>query len=163
METRDTLLDRVCEKIARAVAVRSTRRSFLSKAARITFAVLGIELVVARPRLVASPAAAADWQKCGAYGKLCQTDFAQASDFLPCPDNCNGLGGQWTACCKDPERFGFFRNILYYDCFLVTGEQPACGTKTEGSKVSDPNRPCREILKNPQHTETARWGLIAVV
>ncbi len=130
MNTMQTFIDETCEQIVRAVAGRSTRRSFLGRASRFVLGILGFELLPALPVNAQPAAATPPWMKCGAYGAMCATDCGQTSDF-ECPGNC-AKGGSWRACCCCPA--GSCLYLDYFDCFLVTGNRPNCGNnKTKGA------------------------------
>lgn len=147
MDLSENLLDEACEQIARALAARSTRRSWLGRAAKLVLGALGIELALPAIPVDAQPAdpLAPEWQKCGAYGYLCGSDCGTGDDYS-CPGGCLP-GSFWHACCPRPA--GGAVEINYYDCFLQpNGKLPNCTSKTERDKAASCNVPLKRVYRD---------------
>lgn len=121
-------VDVIITDALRQQSSKSSRRTFLSKLARLSIAVTGVAILSALPadrRVDASggmPCCDDDWKWCGLSGKPCSTCGGTATT---CPGTgCVTAGSGWTACCIEPGGCG--KIILYKDC-CYDGSGSECG------------------------------------
>ena len=140
MTTSPTEPDRILEHMCRTLAGRSTRRSFLGRAAQVLMGAVGVELVAALPFEPPGQQAAVvaqDWRYCGAYGWLCSGVAGMTNDTscdnTGCQTGTSGPGPyMWMACCTNPAT-GASVYVEYHDCY-TTGNPPPNNGKTIGPK-----------------------------
>ena len=130
MNTPSSFPDRAMEQVTRAVARRTNRRSLLGTLSRMVLGILGVEVLPILPvdrralgSVAGGTAQVPEWQKCGAYGYLCETCDKRSNE---CPNNlgCAQDSQSWSACCYDDFSVGW--TIEYYDC-CIDGSDPTTG------------------------------------
>lgn len=120
------------DQMPKWMARRTTRRSFLTQAGRLTLAMVGISVVgdhIGRftPSAEATNHTCNDEVWCGLYGRRCN-DSACGGGVSTCP-NGYGDGGSWTACCNVA---GNGTLIRYIDCCSQDDATQPCGTLCQG-------------------------------
>lgn len=113
------------EKISGTLAKRyrqESRRSFISKLTRFTFAVAGVKLantlkVFAGPPLMMYQSS--NWQYCGLSGYLCGTGNCSGGTVG------SGPGRKWNACCDADPTCGDWRCCTYTDRCKSTVHTPS--------------------------------------
>jgi hypothetical protein len=130
-------IDAVGWRAFEAFSQRTSRRGFLSKAARLCFVALGVgitEELLPVHRANAAPRACSDPSMCGFCGSQCGCGTCSGSPNK-CP-NCACVGSFWHACCGGV-------NWRYKDCFKGTCTstkfnncancQPCCNSQYPGT------------------------------
>jgi len=119
-----TFADRAIEQVSRALAARSSRRSFLGKLTAVALGTLGIELLPLGPfdaRALGQPAVnCANYKLCGATGYLCSGCIGGPG----CPSGCSSGDSAWCAGCLSDDGSVYY-NVCYYDC-CTNGTPPTC-------------------------------------
>lgn len=106
--------DELVSGLAKYLASRSPRRSFLASAGRLALTTAGVSAVAtALPVFTGTAGAAAcsDWQLCGMFGTMCN---CCGGTEVQCPPS-SLPGTFWSACCREPSKGGRFR-MEYHDC-----------------------------------------------
>lgn len=111
-------LDAAAYRAADALSERTSRRGFLAKLGRVTFALLGVTVVsevlpVGRNMAKADAVPCSTWYMCGFCGSQCGCGNC-SGDITECPA-CACVGGSWTACCSGPG--GIHHRYRYKDCY----------------------------------------------
>jgi len=146
MNSSETFADLAFERLSRALAGRSTRRSLLGRAGRLMLAALGIQLLPAQPfdaralgQQTGQQCVGILPQYCGVYGTPCSFCGGGASDNA-CPpgSGCTQGSSFWCACCN----IGVTNRIVrYYDCCRTgtpLGCTPTCldGVNCDPGKIA---------------------------